>query len=61
MTDGWCLNPPGAYSPARASYDDFSNTGTPQNRDSYESAAVGCSQLLFESVAIRLKGFQRNL
>jgi hypothetical protein len=46
---------------AEASYDDFSNASTPQNRDSYESAAVGRSQLLFEPVAIRLKGFQRNL
>src|SRR3981081_3598889 len=43
--------------PANASYDDFSNTGTPQNRDSYETVAVGCAQLLFEPVAIRLNSF----
>jgi hypothetical protein len=45
----------------RVSHDDFSNTRTPQNRDSHESAEVRCVQFLFEPEAIRLNGFERNL
>ena len=47
--------------PANTSYDDFSNTGTPQNRDSYESVAVGCVQLLLELGAILLDCFYTYL
>jgi hypothetical protein len=47
--------------PANASYDDFSNARTPQNRDSYQSVAVGCAQLSFEPGAILLNGFHGNL
>jgi hypothetical protein len=45
----------------RVSHDDFSNTRTPQNRDSHESAEVRCVQFLFEPGAILLNGFYRNL
>jgi hypothetical protein len=44
--------------PANTSHDDFSNTRTPQNRDSYESAEVRCVQFLFEPGAILLNGFR---
>jgi hypothetical protein len=46
---------------ATRSHDDFSNARTPQNRDSDESAAVRCAQLLFEPVAIRVNGFHTYL
>jgi hypothetical protein len=46
---------------ANASYNDFSNARTRQNRDSYESVEVGCVQLLFEPTAIRLNGFHAYL
>jgi len=47
--------------PANTSQGDFSNTRTPQNRDSHESAEVRCVQFLFEPGAILLNGFERNL
>jgi hypothetical protein len=47
--------------PANRFHYNFSNACTPQNRDSHESAAVGCAQLLFEPVAIRLNGFHTYL
>jgi hypothetical protein len=58
---GSCAPIPWRSSPANASYDDFSNARTPQNRDSNKSVEVGCVQLLFEPAAIRLNGFHTYL
>jgi hypothetical protein len=47
--------------PANGAHDDFSNARTPQNRDSYESVAVGCAQFFLEPAAIRLNGLYTYL
>jgi hypothetical protein len=54
-------NPLAAYSPRTLPYGDFSNARARQNRDSYESVAVGRIHLLLEPGAIRLIGFHTYL